>query len=1744
MSRRLLLALVSLATLAGAVAPAVADVHPNTAGGFPVEQSFHIGDIDNVNLFNGSLTLTLPLGPSFPVNGGFSYGLKLVYNSSPWFFQTIERQVGLTPRTQASPTPCSNAGLGWRVSLGRMDPPCQVPDDANDSPLGPIYQDEMGTDHIFYATLHEGDPEDAPIPGVQDVQYTRDGSYLRLKTYTAGFREVESPDGTVRTFDASGLPTQIRDPFGNFLTINYVTGINGADDRWILRDSQNRVQTVFLHTDSTSHLQLVDLIQWTAFGNTTAAYTFGYDYASLWRSCPHNDTDQNGLNGVSDAVTVPLLTRVTLPDGSAFQAMVNDYLTVLNTSQVPGGHCANYSGNLKALTLPTLGRLEWTWQTFQFPSGSTVKIHLQSNPGVATRTLRDAGGAVLGTWTYVQSADQPFITAREVRTTITDPLGNRTVNYFSTGITDNRNYSLAFSPLTALHVPPNVDLHLSRQTFQGSSPAPLRSEYVLYELDPGSGTSPHVYNTNRRQVHSRTVYEDDGTWAGVVNSAFDGLGHYRQQDTEGSFPGSNARTHFANFNPAQGNYVVNPAANSGTGFNVWPSNSAWVLETMTHTAETENGATAWTDLCYAPGTAAVIRRRVHRLDGATRSPNDLVTAYDLTAQGNVSSEKSYGGDAPGGIPAGDLCTMTLPGNPQYQLDHTYAFGVRTTSQYAGASFLSLNQSVDPTGLVSFSQDTAGVGTAFVYDALGRRTWTKPAQSGWTQYLYSPASPFSKANVTVRQRDNGSESAPILAVSQIVFDDFGRVFQELRQLPDGGTGKRQTTYDGAGNKATVSEMMTGSPNSVTAFLNYDPFGRPGIITPPDGAAHNVTLTYHGVRQVDRTVQIGTSFGGESPATTSEVYDRQGRLLSVTEPSGSGGSPVTTTYGYDVGNRLTSVATLGQSRGFLYDRAGLLQSETHPEKGLNGNGTVSYPSYDSRGHALQKIDGANDLSFVYDFAERLLQVNETNGRPLKVFTYAPANGGNDLRLGKLRQASRYNYTPFGTARIDETYTYGGRDGRVSRRDTASSTGESFTQSFSYNALGLSDTLTYPACTHTGCTQPAAAVFADVPTGYWAQREIEGLYSAKITGGCGGPPPLRYCPDDGITRAQMAVFLVRGMSGSTYTPPICTSASATFVDVPCSYWAADWIYELFRRGITGGCGNNHFCPDDLVTHAQMSVFLLRSREGGSYVPPPCVASFADVNCPNHWAANWISEISRRGIDTGCGGGNFCPDAPPITRAQMAGLLDRTFDLPIALDPNTTRTVQNTYAQGLLTGVSAGATTYGTISYYPNLLVSQVVHGNGMVETQGNDPNSMRRPASEGATGPYATWSSGAYSYDGAGNITHIGPSWYTYDLVSRLTSGTLYDGPTGGGNQKTQGYAFDPFGNLTNITGTSGRATPTDSVTNRLNGTGTQYDAAGNLTHWNGAVYNYDRFNQMTEMTSGNEHALYVYTADDERVWSYDLARNLSHWTLRDLGGKVLRDYVNDSGTWSLGTDYLHRDGLLLAAETQTGQRHYHLDHLGTPRLITRGSGYLAAYHVYYPFGEEATAFNQDTERMKFTGDERDLASPAGAGDDLDYMHARFFNPLVNRFTSVDPIGGNPRRPQSWNLYSYVTGNPVRYTDPDGRLEVHQPAPVGMTLGDYWGIGFGMTVIAPAWRGTTTNPNTGVWGLSSLISGGTLFHGLSDFSLGRSIRDVRGYYLNRFNQMAGEGNDFAALVDWVGLELVIPTNSRDLGIQLAMA
>ena len=118
--------------------------------------------------------------------------------------------------------------------------------------------------------------------------------------------------------------------------------------------------------------------------------------------------------------------------------------------------------------------------------------------------------------------------------------------------------------------------------------------------------------------------------------------------------------------------------------------------------------------------------------------------------------------------------------------------------------------------------------------------------------------------------------------------------------------------------------------------------------------------------------------------------------------------------------------------------------------------------------------------------------------------------------------------------------------------------------------------PACT--------GGVFADVACPSLFADWIEELAAEGVTAGCGGG---NYCPTENVTRAQMAVFLLKSEHGAAYAPPPCMGV---FTDVPCPSQFADWIEQLAAEGVTAGCGGGNFCPDDPNIRGQMAAFLVR--------------------------------------------------------------------------------------------------------------------------------------------------------------------------------------------------------------------------------------------------------------------------------------------------------------------------------------------------------------------------------------------------------------------------------------------------------------------------------------------------------------------------------------------------------------------------
>jgi hypothetical protein len=198
--------------------------------------------------------------------------------------------------------------------------------------------------------------------------------------------------------------------------------------------------------------------------------------------------------------------------------------------------------------------------------------------------------------------------------------------------------------------------------------------------------------------------------------------------------------------------------------------------------------------------------------------------------------------------------------------------------------------------------------------------------------------------------------------------------------------------------------------------------------------------------------------------------------------------------------------------------------------------------------------------------------------------------------------------------------------------------------------------------GCVSPEASTniqvdFLDMPPTNPFHDFVVKVARNGVTAGCGSG---NYCGTQQVTRAQMAVFLLKSKYGATHQPPMCSGS--VFGDVPCTGGPFDpWIEELAALGITGGCGGGNYCPGNPVTRGQMAIFLLKTLEESSYVPPPGTGTvFADVPISHQFVA-WIEELYDRNITGGClvNPLRYCPNNAN-NRQQMAVFLQKTFSLP----------------------------------------------------------------------------------------------------------------------------------------------------------------------------------------------------------------------------------------------------------------------------------------------------------------------------------------------------------------------------------------------------------------------------------------------------------------------------------------------------
>jgi S-layer family protein len=178
--------------------------------------------------------------------------------------------------------------------------------------------------------------------------------------------------------------------------------------------------------------------------------------------------------------------------------------------------------------------------------------------------------------------------------------------------------------------------------------------------------------------------------------------------------------------------------------------------------------------------------------------------------------------------------------------------------------------------------------------------------------------------------------------------------------------------------------------------------------------------------------------------------------------------------------------------------------------------------------------------------------------------------------------------------------------------------------------------------------------VPASNGFYRFIETLLHNGVTGGCLG---TTYCPSSPATREQMAVFVLVAREGAGYQPPAC--GTPLFTDVPASSPFCRFVEELARRGVVAGCAPGQYCPGSPVSREQMAIFTLKTLDP-ALDPPACTTPvFADVPAGSPFC-RWIEELARRGVVSGCGGGNYCPQQA-VTREQMGVFISLTFSLAL---------------------------------------------------------------------------------------------------------------------------------------------------------------------------------------------------------------------------------------------------------------------------------------------------------------------------------------------------------------------------------------------------------------------------------------------------------------------------------------------------
>lgn len=893
--------------------------------GLSAENSFQIGDIDNINLATGTLNLSIPVFQRKGRGGKLDQQYFFSYSSKIWMLNPVPDPLDpqqdsylfwgfspeIAPHNFLLLEGAVNQNFQSQRGSGTLNFNEQVWD-CTDS-VGNAYEETADfqfeykmPDGAAYRMLNLHD-DVSPNTGhrctsltAQNIGYAEAGG-IELDSTTDTYK-TELKDGTRNNndtiFDTNGnfIDTFGADTLGRTVSFTDPNGLQGVL-AWSFTDSNGGTQQATQQFSG-------------GMNNSTQ-----FPSAACGTAAIHQSDPTAAMLGGS--------TTVTMPDGRAYTLTFDP----------------NF-GEVTKITLPTGGYIRYAYVTLQ-AFDQAVFFASNAQCGMDSRRVSARFVSPDGNSQHEQEWQYSYSNANSVfTTTVTDPLGNVTVHTFDTlrrthetmtQYYDNAGHLLrtvantwannqrmvATFPITNTHI---VDKS--------------QADYTDWEITQSTTT---LVDTN--QVKEVTTTYDNDNCGGTCT-----LGNVLSQseyDWGNGSPGPLLRrTVYTYLHDANSNYLNQHIVDRVA--------SKTIYDSASNTCQGQSRACAQTNYGY---------------DTTTIAPQSGVIQHDytdypatMTLRGNLTTVSNWRNTDNTFLTTtnyydelGNLIKTTDPRGNSTQFSYAdswsgtacipsggtaNAFVTKVTNalnQFTAAQYFPCSS------LVASATDLNGQSTSSTYDGVDRLTQQTFPDGGLTTNCYSDDAgvscsssavpPFLVTTIKMSSTQN--------FINTVQVDGLGRPIQtQINSAPQ--TIFTDTTYDALGRVSTVSNpyYTTSDPTYGIKTTSYDPLGRISQVTDQDGSV------------------VGTAYSGNCTTVTDEqgrqrksCADGLGRMTSVIEdPTGLA---YTTNYAYDALDNLTSVTQSGsRQRTFTYNSLSQLTQAVNPESGM-----MSYV-YDADGNVISK------------------------------------------------------------------------------------------------------------------------------------------------------------------------------------------------------------------------------------------------------------------------------------------------------------------------------------------------------------------------------------------------------------------------------------------------------------------------------------------------------------------------------------------------------------------------------------------------------------------------------------------------------------------------------------------------------------------------------------------------------------------------------------------------------------------------